>query len=86
VYNIGQRPKQVRRGFEYYYQRRVNVTDGSEAELNARVTGSREYSVRFEWLNDEKVLLANCDCPHASDGQLCKHLWATILRQTSTVI
>ena len=58
--------------------KRVKIRTGSPTEVGARVQGSDLYSVALKW-SDGK-LSAGCDCPFfAEHGNLCKHIWATIL-------
>jgi hypothetical protein len=45
--------------------------------VEARVRGSRDYSVTLDY--DRGVLFAVCDCPYFDSGEACKHIWATIL-------
>jgi len=58
--------------------KRVKIRMGSPTEVGARVQGSDLYSVALKW-SDGK-LSAGCDCPFFEEhGNLCKHIWATIL-------
>ena len=66
------------RGDKYFRQKRVQIRKGSSAELTARVRGSQPYQVMLKWSGSKLAVF--CDCPYFSDqGQICKHLWATIL-------
>ena len=65
------------RGAGYFAQGRVKVLRGSAIQLEARVKGSRDYTVRLDWKED--TLFASCECPYFEGGESCKHLWATIL-------
>ncbi len=65
------------RGASYFGQGRVKVLRGTDSQLEARVKGSQDYTVRFDWKAD--TLSASCACPYFEGGALCKHLWATIL-------
>jgi len=58
--------------------KRVKIRMGSPTEVGARVQGSDLYSVALKW-SDGK-LCSGCDCPFFEEhGNLCKHIWATIL-------
>jgi hypothetical protein len=58
--------------------KRVKIHMGSPTEVGAMVQGSELYNVSLKWL-DGKVK-AGCDCPFFEEhGNLCKHIWATIL-------
>ncbi len=51
---------------------------GSPTEVGALVQGSELYNVSLKWSNGK--LTAGCDCPFFEEhGNLCKHIWATIL-------
>jgi hypothetical protein len=66
------------RGEKYFMGKRVKIRMGSPTEVGARVQGSDLYSVALKW-SDGK-LSAGCDCPFFEEhGNLCKHIWATIL-------
>ncbi len=66
------------RGERYFMGKRVKIRTGSPTEVGARVQGSDLYSVALKW-SDGK-LSAGCDCPFFEEhGNLCKHIWATIL-------
>lgn len=51
---------------------------GEQAALQAVVHGAQAYQVRV-WIDDEDELHGACDCPHARDGNFCKHLVALCL-------
>ncbi|QUV80585.1 SWIM zinc finger family protein [Chloracidobacterium thermophilum] len=33
---------------------------------------------RVELLHDDDVLVVSCTCPYFEEGQVCKHIWATV--------
>lgn len=51
---------------------------GEQAALCAVVQGTQTYHVRV-WIDTEDELDGECDCPHAQDGNFCKHLVALCL-------
>jgi superfamily II DNA or RNA helicase len=66
------------RGEKYFEQKRVKISTGSAAEVDASVRGSQFYRVMLRCMGTE--LAGVCTCPYFLDeGQLCKHLWATLL-------
>jgi hypothetical protein len=70
--------KKIRdRGASYFSLGRVKIVRGTDIQLEASVTGSENYQVRFDWQED--TLFASCACPYFAGGEPCKHLWATIL-------
>ncbi|HUM92365.1 MAG TPA: SWIM zinc finger family protein, partial [Candidatus Competibacter sp.] len=65
------------RGKHYYDQNRVQWLDEDEEGVNARVRGTRDYTVQL-WEEDDKIRY-NCDCPIGQDGEFCKHCVAVAL-------
>lgn len=44
------------------------------------VSGTKDYSVKFQLEEYTKnILIASCNCPHASEGNICKHIWASLI-------
>lgn len=65
------------RGREYFLQGRVRLLPDEGGVLEARVRGSRMYTVFVDQSSDG--VDASCDCPRFDDWGSCKHIWATIL-------
>jgi hypothetical protein len=66
------------RGEKYFMGKRVKIRTGSPTEVGANVQGSELYNVSLKWSNSK--LAVRCDCPFFEEhGNLCKHIWATIL-------
>jgi hypothetical protein len=66
------------RGEKYFVGKRVTIRTGSPTEVGAKVQGSELYNVSLKWSNGK--LSVWCDCPFFEEhGNLCKHIWATIL-------
>lgn len=51
---------------------------GEQAVLCAVVQGTQSYQARV-WIDADDELDGECDCPHAQDGNFCKHLVALCL-------
>ncbi|WCM94264.1 SWIM zinc finger family protein [Acidovorax sp. NCPPB 2350] len=51
---------------------------GEQAALAAVVHGTQAYQVRV-WIDADDELDGACDCPHAQEGNFCKHLVALSL-------
>ncbi|MBV8056742.1 MAG: hypothetical protein JO071_16050, partial [Deltaproteobacteria bacterium] len=67
-----------KRGEQYHREGRVYIGEGSESGLWALVHGSQTYEVDLNFINGK--LSVWCGCPYFGDtGNLCKHLWATIV-------
>ena len=65
------------RGKTYLDQNRVQWLDENDEGVDARVRGTRDYTVQL-WEEDGKIRY-NCDCPVGQDGEFCKHCVATAL-------
>ena len=75
----------LNRGREYFRKNRVRslIQDGST--YYAAVEGSREYEVEIRLEREPGTLRGNtrvaemhCDCPHAQEGNNCKHMAAAL--------
>ena len=80
----------LNRGREYYRKNRVRslIQDGST--YYAVVEGSREYEVEIRLQrksgilrNSTQVAEMHCDCPHALEGNNCKHMAAALYEITA---
>ncbi|NQU24022.1 MAG: DEAD/DEAH box helicase [Candidatus Nealsonbacteria bacterium] len=70
------------RGRAYFNAGRVRLSDVDANYVEAEVSGSRHtpYSVEIDWVaGGDGAVDATCTCPHYEDGNLCKHIWATLL-------
>ena len=66
------------KGEDYFRRRTVTILDHDATRIRARVRGTYEYEVSIGW--DGSEYSYDCTCPHFQDhGELCKHVWATIL-------
>ena len=66
------------RGRDYYRRGKVIGLQAFGDEYEAKVLGSRLYSVRVEE-RDGALYTAFCDCPHSRSGYYCKHIAAVLL-------
>jgi superfamily II DNA or RNA helicase len=69
------------RGLAYFRQHRVTIIDTDDRVLIATVEGSSrsDYEVVLEWEPDAHEITVACTCPYYDGGELCKHIWATML-------
>jgi superfamily II DNA or RNA helicase len=74
-------PEIRQRGQAYYVRRHVRIRHGSQQEVDASVTGSREYAVVLGL--EGSVFRMWCDCAYFDSNGPCKHLWATVLAAES---
>ena len=65
------------RGKTYHDQNRVQWLDENDEGVDARVRGTRDYTVQL-WEEGGKIRY-NCDCPVGQDGEFCKHCIAAAL-------
>ena len=65
-----------------YYERGlvhpIKAVAGSQAVFN--VTGTMVYTSSIKYSPEKRELSLQCNCPHFEDGNLCKHLWASVLK------
>jgi superfamily II DNA or RNA helicase len=67
-----------KRGADYFRHDLVTLTSCTAGRVEAVVSGTQDYKVVLR--RDESLVWAACDCPYAIDrGEICKHVWATIL-------
>ena len=77
-------PAVLARGQTYAASGAIDTLDspalapGEQAALQAVVQGTQPYQVRV-WIDKDDELDGECDCPHAQDGNFCKHLVALCL-------
>jgi hypothetical protein len=69
--------KVFERGLAYWREGRVELVreDALSADFDAHGSDIYEVKLRF----DDPGLNADCDCPHAQDGNFCKHVVAAVL-------
>ena len=71
------------RGLSYYKTGRVVSVNCRGGELNATVRGNGSVPYHVTVLsNKEKISEATCTCFYASDGEMCKHVVAALLKWT----
>ncbi len=67
----------LQRGRDYYKKNKVRslIQDGNK--YYAAVEGTREYEVYIR-VSGDKLEYLSCTCSYAQDGELCKHMAATL--------
>ena len=74
-------PKIRDRGLAYFRGGAVTILEHSDSHVLAKVEGMLDYFVDITLtLNSLEVA---CTCPYFSDGEDCKHIWATMLAADS---
>jgi hypothetical protein len=74
------RPEQKRKGNELFRRELVTVTQKSDTQIRAFVkkTPPPKISLIAEDVGSS-VFVADCTCSASSRGQLCEHIWATLV-------
>ena len=67
----------LKRGFEYYNNGYVKNVKVKNNEINAVVEGTDDYHVSIE-LDNNKIMVTNCNCPYFYDHDECKHITAVL--------
>ena len=65
------------RGQDYYEQDLVILFKNRKHGFCARVQGNEIYTVNIS-ISDDVVTDMYCSCPHAADGNNCKHMAAVL--------
>ena len=71
-------PPQVRhRGQDYFQLQRVQQIQGGPGYISAKVQGTSIYDVEVDATT--RGFDYDCTCPTGAEGEICKHVWATLL-------
>lgn len=75
------KPEDRKRGEDLFNKDVVTISSASDTEVRAFVKASGQPRVSLS-ANDvaSETFTATCTCPAAGKGQLCKHIWATLLK------
>ncbi|AMB99996.1 hypothetical protein AWM75_08435 [Aerococcus urinaehominis] len=65
------------RGYYYYLSGQVKYFFIEEHQLTGQVAGSHLYTVKLS-LRGQRITKADCNCPSAGEGKLCKHMAAVM--------
>ncbi len=65
------------RGLDYHMRGLVEVKRRSPHSAKAEVKGSQIYNVEIKF-DEGEVISIYCDCPHAAEGNYCKHTAAVL--------
>lgn len=67
-------------GQRYFTAGNVSVSQPSDTEIVSYIRGSSSYKVSLKSPSMASNLIqVDCNCPAAKKGQMCKHIWATLL-------
>jgi len=74
------KPEARSSGRRFFAEGNVSVSQPSDTEIQAYIKGSSPIKVNLKSPSMESALItADCTCPASKKGQLCKHIWATLL-------
>ena len=65
------------RGYDYYFDERVEDLRINSNRIKAVVHGTDFYHVEIK-LKGNQIIGMSCDCPYAQDGHNCKHMAAVL--------
>jgi hypothetical protein len=71
-------PRVLERGYDYWCDGLVCMVSKSSSIVKAVVSGSEDYEVEISLDSRGGIAKMLCDCPHAFDGNNCKHMAAVI--------
>ena len=66
------------KGRNYFRSGAVEIHEASADRVEATVKGGGRYWVALDLDVDLQAVVASCTCPHYDDGNLCKHIWASL--------
>lgn len=66
-------------GARYFSQSKVNLARTPETQVQAYIQGMTSTKITLQMSFDSPTISADCTCPVSKKGQLCKHIWATLL-------
>lgn len=79
------KPEVRAQGQRIFTSRKVSSRQLSDTEVQAFVKDTSGFKVQCKSLNVESPILnVSCSCPLFQRGQLCKHIWATLLKIEET--
>jgi hypothetical protein len=68
----------LERGLKYWSDGAIRQIVGNNGSYSAVVSGGDDYEVTITKNSQGDVEDMNCDCPHAEDGNNCKHMAAVL--------
>jgi hypothetical protein len=71
-------PRVLERGCDYWSDGLVHLVSRTSSMVTAIVSGSEDYEVEIELGDKGAIAEMYCDCPHACDGNNCKHMAAVL--------
>ena len=73
------KPEVQTSGHKLFAQDKISITSGSDTGIHAFVKLAPPFKVQFATADiASRTFTADCSCPNAKKGRLCKHIWATL--------
>lgn len=66
-------------GERYFSQAKINLARTPETQVQAYIQGMTSTKITLQMSFESSTISADCSCPVSKKGQLCKHIWATLL-------
>ncbi len=74
------KPENRSSGRRYQTEGKISISQPSDTEIQAFIKTSPPLKVSLKTSSiDSPLVIADCGCSAAKKGQLCKHIWATLL-------
>jgi len=73
----------LNKGRTYFRSGAVQIVKGSASDVVATVSGGGAHDVEINLLPEEETLVVCCTCSHYQGLNICKHIWATLLKAES---
>lgn len=75
------KPETRHSGRNFFAKGQVTSTRPSDIQVQAYIRGTITYKISFLAESiDSEMIFAECNCSTAGKGQLCKHIWAGLLK------
>jgi hypothetical protein len=75
------KPETRKSGQDLFVKDVVSISNGSDTYIQAYVRGTTTFKVTLSTPSiSEETFTANCTCTTAQRDQLCKHIWAALLK------
>lgn len=71
-------------GLVFVTRDKITSTKPSDTEVQSYIRGTSTFKISLKCKSVEsKIILADCTCPAAKKGNLCKHIWAALVKTES---
>jgi hypothetical protein len=74
------KPEVQSSGRKLVAQEKISISSGGDSAIQAYVRVMPPFKVTLATENIQSTaIMADCNCPSSKKGQLCKHIWATLV-------